>query len=102
MSKEKKNIQLGSLSKKPQGNFFNFDNSIKKITIEREINGVTEVVTVVKNDAGYLDGGFVNKADENIRFRLDKDWISEEVAQKLLDFNERNGVKSVVSIKVQS
>jgi hypothetical protein len=103
MSKKEKSLELGKVLK-PKGNaFFSFDSSIKKITIEREYDGkdglVQETLEVAPNNE-YLSGAFINKYNENLKFKLDKEWITKEKYESDLAYGEKMGISSIFSVKV--
>jgi len=105
MSKKEKSLTLGNVMK-PNGNaFFSFDPSIKKIEITREyeVSGekITEVVQVAPNGE-YLSGAFINKYEDNIRFKAEKEWITQEAAEKQLQYGKSKNITSVFSVKVNS
>lgn len=105
MSKKEKTIELGRVMKPNGKPFFSFDSSIKKIEITREyeVGGekITEVTQVAPNGE-YLSGGFINKYDDNIKFKAEKEWITQDAAEKALAYGADKGISSVFSVKVQS
>ena len=105
MSKKQKTVTLGNVMK-PNGNaFFSFDSSIKSIELTREyeVDGekITEKVRVSPN-GDFLSGAFINKYDDNIRFKAEQGWITEEAAEKQLAYGKDKGISSVFSVKVES
>ena len=104
MSKTK-NIELGKVMKPNGKAFFSFDNNITEIQITRKVKldgeDVTEVVKVAPNGE-YLSGGFINKFEDNVNFKLDKEWITPEKAESDLAYGKDKGISSIFSIKVES
>ena len=104
MSKQK-TVTLGNVMK-PNGNaFFSFDSSIKSIEITREIEidgeKVTEKVKVSPNGE-YLSGAFINKFEDNTRFKAEKGWITEQQAEKQIEYGKSKGISSIFSVKVET
>ena len=105
MSKSQKSIELGKVMKPNGKAFFSFDQSIKSIQITREIKKdgemITEIVNVAPNGE-YLSGAFINKFDDNVNFKLEKEWITPEKAEADLAYGKDKGISSIFSIKVES
>lgn len=104
MSKSK-TIELGRVLKPNGKAFFSFDTSIKEIELTREyqIDGetITEKVKVAPNGE-YLSGGFINKFEDNVNFKLGKGWINEKKAEADLEYGKKMGISSIFQVKVES
>jgi len=101
-----KTIQLGSIKKGQYGAFLSFDPSIKEITIKREFESkgdtITQVLKVPVNEKGFLAAANIAKVADDVKFRQEKGWITEEAAEKILENAEKYGTSSFVTVKAES
>lgn len=106
MSKKSKTIDFGQVKSGNYGKYISLDGSIKEIQITREYekNGetVTEVLKVGKNDKGYLNALNIELPEDRAEFRLSKEWITEDQAEKLVTNAEKYGISSYLNVKVES
>lgn len=105
MSKKEKTIDLGSVRSGKYGNYISLDSSIKdmKITREYEVDGekVTQVLSVSRNEKGYLNVVNIETPDSRAKFRTEKGWMTEQQAEKLLESASTKGIKSFLTVKVE-
>ena len=106
MSKKEKTINLGSIIKGKYGPFLSLDKSIKSVTIEREYQSkgdtIRETVKVGQNDKGYLNPANIQKIKDAVNFKLEKEWITEEQADKIIENSEKYNISSEVTVKVSN
>lgn len=104
MSKQK-TVDLGKVVKFPKATVFQFDSSIKKVTLEREmtIDGekITEKVSIPVNEKGYLESAFINKTEDYFNFRAEKGWMEADKAENAKNKCLESGISSFFSIKVE-
>ena len=105
MSKQK-TVDLGKVVKYSKATVFQFDSSIKSVTLEREltIDGekITEKVKVPVNDKGYLESAFINKTEDYFNFKASQGWMDADKAEGAKNKCLENGISSFFSIKVES
>lgn len=102
--KKSKIIDLGTVKSGKYGKFISFDSSVKEIQITREVEidgeKVIQVMKVEKNNEGYLAPVNIEVPEKRAEFRLDKGWINEEQAERLLTNAEKYGISSYLTVKV--
>lgn len=100
-----KTIQLGAIKKGQYGAYLSFDPSIKEITIKREFESkgdtITQVLKVPVNEQGYLGAANIAKVADDVKFKLEKGWITEDAAEKIIENAEKYGTSSFVTVKVE-
>jgi len=101
-----KTIQLGAIKKGKYGAFLSFDPTVKEITIKREFESkgdtITQVLKVPVNEQGFLAAANIAKVADDVKFRQEKGWITEEAAERILESAEKHGISSFVTVKAES
>ena len=105
-SKKSKTIDLGVIKSGKYGKFISFDSSVKEVQITREFESkgetIVQKVKVGVNDAGYLNPVNIELPEDRASFRVEKDWMTEQQAESMLENAEKYGISSYLSVKVES